>query len=137
MARVIAAFLMAPALAIALMVTLINIYYSPADGLLFLLTLLAVDLAYASVVVIGIPLFWVLFKKRLLTLATCIAFSFICSLVALWFYASPLTLQSFQQHYLSGLFAFGIAITAGALFWLIGVRNNDWLNKPDKSPVSI
>jgi hypothetical protein len=122
MLRVIAAFLIAPALAITFMCVLFGVS-APADTLV--VTLMIAYLTYPFVLVIGLPLFWLLYTKQWLGLKTSMLAAMVCAAIAFAFMLSPLDNQErLRQIYAHGLFIFASAMVGGSLFWLIGVRNN-------------
>jgi hypothetical protein len=122
MLRVIAAFLMSPALAITFMCVLFGVS-APADTLV--VSLMIAYLTYPFVLVIGLPLFWLLYTKQWLGLKTSMLAAGVCAAIAFAFMLSPLDNQErLRQIYAHGLFIFASAMVGGCLFWLIGVRNN-------------
>ncbi|HSI28475.1 MAG: hypothetical protein ACAH05_01320 [Methylophilus sp.] len=131
MLRVIAAFLMAPVLAITFMCVLFGVS-APADTLV--VSLMMAYLAYPSVLVIGLPLLWLLYTKQWLGLKTCILTALVCAAIAFAFMLTPLDNQErLQQISAQGLFIFASAMVGGCLFWLIGVRNNQTLKRPGQN----
>lgn len=129
MTRVALAFLFAPALAIVLMLTLLNFYYSPEGEFLFFFALVVCVLMYASFIFIGLPIFYFLYKKELLSLYSCISTTFIITFVPFMFLVFPINPRGLEEVFEKSIFASGIALIAGVLFWAIGIRNNQSLNK--------
>lgn len=129
--RVIAAFLIAPALAI----TCMCVFFGGrpyADSLV--VSLMIAYLTYPFVLVIGLPLFWLLYRKQWLGLKTCMVAALVCAAIAFLFMLSPLDKQeTLQQIQSQGLFIVATALLGGGLFWWIGVRHNQALKQPGQS----
>lgn len=135
MFKLAAALLVSPALATALMLLIFvenNLIEGNIRGALGMSVLISL-IAYPFILVIGIPLCIFLYKKRLFSLITCIASSLTCALSAFVFILFPMNARErIQELYEAGPFIFSVAITAGVLFWLIGVKNNQTLNNSTK-----
>jgi Mn2+/Fe2+ NRAMP family transporter len=128
--RVIAAFLIAPALAITCMCVLFS--GQPYKDAL-VVSLMIAYLTYPFVLVIGLPLFWLLYSKQWLGLKACLLAALICASIAFMFMLSPLDAQErLRQIQSQGLFIVATALLGGVLFWWIGVRHNRALNQPGR-----
>jgi hypothetical protein len=129
--RVIAAFLMAPALAIICMSILFG---GPPYADALVVSLMVSYLTYPFVMTIGLPLFWLLYSKQWLGVKACMLAALVCATITFLFMLSPLDAQErLQQIQSQGLFILATALLSGALFWWIGVRHNQALKLPVQS----
>jgi hypothetical protein len=129
--RVIAAFLMAPALAIICMSILFG---GPPYADALVVSLMVSYLTYPFVMAIGLPLFWLLYSKQWLGVKACMVAALICAAITFLFMLSPLDAQErLRQIQSQGLFIVATALLSGALFWWIGVRHNQGLKLPVQS----
>jgi hypothetical protein len=134
---VIAAFLIAPALAITCMCILF-VVPPYADALPYqdalMVSLMIAYLTYPFVLAIGLPLFWLLYSKKWLGVKACMLAALVCAASAFLFMLSPLDAQErLRQIQSQGLFIVATALLGGVLFWWIGVRHNQALKLPVQS----
>lgn len=127
MLRVLVAFLTTPFVGVAVAMLLFALWSeNRADILLVRLELeFATIFAYVTALLLGAPLFVLMWRFRWLSLLSCVAVAVGCAVVAWLIVLWPYDAAVLQQHGVAyGMFGLLSALAAAVLFWFIAIRKN-------------
>ena len=127
MLRVLVAFLTTPFVGVAVAMLLFALWSeNRADILLVRLELeFATIFAYVTDLLLGAPLFVLMWRFRWLSLLSCVAVAVGCAVVAWLIVLWPYDAAVLQQHGVAyGMFGLLSALAAAVLFWFIAIRKN-------------